>query len=66
MTEEIKKTLQEAEVQHEKLIVLHAQTNEQLNKIKLENEKIVHLLTASKGQIEAYRKTLQIIEQYKE
>jgi hypothetical protein len=64
--EEIKQLLQETEAQHEKTVVLYAQVNEQIDKFKLESKKITHALTLSKGQIEAYRKALEIIDQNKE
>jgi hypothetical protein len=66
MEDQIKEVLRETEAQHEKTVVLYAQINEQINKFKSESEKITHALTVSKGQIEAYRKSLEIISQNKE
>lgn len=61
MQEELNKLLQETEAQHEKFVVLYAQINEQVIKLKSEKEKVIHMLTSSKGQIEAYKKTLEIV-----
>ena len=66
MQEELSKLLEEAEAQHKQLVVLHAQAGEQINKFKEENKKLIHLLTISKGQIEAYRKSLELINQHRE
>lgn len=61
MNEEFNKLLKEAEIQHEKLIILYAQVNEQISKIQLEKEKVMHLLSNSKGVIEGYRKVAEIM-----
>jgi hypothetical protein len=60
MQEELNKLLNEAEVQHEKLVVLYAQANEQINKLQSEKEKVVQLLSATKGEIQSYKKVLEI------
>lgn len=65
MQEELNKLLKEAEVQHEKLVVLYAQTNEQINKLQLEKEKVVHLLSSTKGEIQSYKKALEIVDKEK-
>jgi hypothetical protein len=60
MQEELNKLLNEAEVQHEKLVVLYAQANEQINKLQSEKEKVVQLLSVTKGEIQSYKKVLEI------
>lgn len=65
MQEELNKLLKEAEVQHEKLVVFYAQTNEQIDKLQLEKEKVVHLLSSTKGEIQSYKKVLEIASEEK-
>ena len=66
MKEKFNNLLLQAEAQHEKLVVLHAQQNEQLTTLKAEKNKLIHLLTMSKGQITAYKKSLETINENKE
>jgi hypothetical protein len=65
MEQEFNKLLKEAEVQHEKLVVLYAQANEQIDKLQLEKEKIVHLLSTTRGEIQSYKKVLEIVDKEK-
>ena len=66
MENELKNMLQEAEAQHAKLVVLHVQMTEQLSKLTEDSKKLIHTLTVSNGEIQAYRKTLEIINKHKE
>jgi len=66
METDLNNMLQEAEAQHTKLVVLHVQMTEQINKLTEENKKLIHTLTISTGEIQAYRKALEIINKHKE
>ena len=66
MENELKNMLQEAEAQHAKLVVLHVQMTEQHSKLTEDSKKLIHTLTVSNGEIQAYRKTLEIINKHKE
>ena len=66
MENELKNMLQEAEAQHAKLVVLHVQMTEQLSKLTEDSKKLIHTLTVSNGEIQAYRKALEIINKHKE
>jgi hypothetical protein len=66
METDLNKMLQDAEEQHTKLVVLHAQITEQINKFTEENKKLIHVLTLSKGEIQGYRKALDLINKCKE
>lgn len=61
MSDGINKLLKETEAQHEKFVVLYAQITEQISKLQLEKEKVIHTLASSQGQMEAYKKTLEIV-----
>lgn len=61
MIEEFKKLLIEAEAHHDKLVVLHATKKEQVIALENEEKRLVYLLSAVKGQIDAYKKSLEIM-----
>jgi len=58
--------LQGAEAQHERLVVLHKQKVEQINKLVEESKGLVYELTILLGEIQGYKKVSKIIEQYEE
>lgn len=62
MESEVNKLLEEAEKEHQKLVLLQAGVLEKINLYKEENKKLIHLLILSKGKIDAYREVSQKIE----
>lgn len=62
MESEVNKLLEEAEKEHQKLVLLQAGVLEKINLYKGENKKLIHLLILSKGKIDAYREVSQKIE----
>jgi hypothetical protein len=62
MEKELQELLEEAEKEHQKLVLLQAGVLEKINLYKEENKKLIHLLILSKGKIDAYREVSQKIE----
>jgi hypothetical protein len=63
MENEVNKLLEEAEKEHQKLVLLQAGILEKINLYKEENKKLIHLLILSKGKIDAYREILKKTKQ---
>ncbi len=66
MEKELQGLLEEAEKEHQKLVLLQAGILEKINLYKEENKKLLHLLILSKGKIDAYREVSQKIEKKEE
>jgi hypothetical protein len=66
MEKELQGLLEEAEKEHQKLVLLQAGILEKINLYKEENKKLTHLLILSKGKIDGYREVLQRIDKKEE